>query len=172
MGWVDHMMNTWRNSKNVTRVMTLGKIYHNTFIHKHMVGHSVLQTHLGAQWLSGRVLDLRPRGRGFEPPSLCCGPWARHIYPSLVFHKHILNFCFFFVLKNVGIYLINLWFYFYCGMPTVNSEFNSKLEQKGLDMQHRPRSDCFFIWLLLLLIRVFPGCYSDKYLLLCEFQLL
>ena len=21
----------------------------------------------GAQWLSGRVLDLRPRGRGFEP---------------------------------------------------------------------------------------------------------
>ena len=23
--------------------------------------------HLGAQWLSGRVLDSRPRGRGFEP---------------------------------------------------------------------------------------------------------
>ena len=22
---------------------------------------------VGAQWLSGRVLDLRPRGRGFEP---------------------------------------------------------------------------------------------------------
>ena len=22
---------------------------------------------LGAQWLSGRILDSRPRGRGFEP---------------------------------------------------------------------------------------------------------
>ena len=31
----------------------------------------------GAQWLSGRVLDLRPRGSRFEPhrrQSLCCGP--------------------------------------------------------------------------------------------------
>ena len=26
----------------------------------------------GAQWLSGRVLDLRPRGRGFEPHRLHC----------------------------------------------------------------------------------------------------
>ena len=26
-----------------------------------------LNHYLGAQWLSGRVLDLRPRGRGFEP---------------------------------------------------------------------------------------------------------
>ena len=31
----------------------------------------------GAQWLSGRVLDLRP-------VSLCCGPRARHICSSLV----------------------------------------------------------------------------------------
>ena len=35
----------------------------------------------GAQWLSGRVLDSRPRGRGFEPHR---HHWARHIYPSLV----------------------------------------------------------------------------------------
>ena len=30
----------------------------------------------GAQWLSGRVLDSRPKGRGFDPPtaSLRCGP--------------------------------------------------------------------------------------------------
>ena len=34
-----------------------------------------------AQCLSGRVLDLRVRA---SPGSLCCGPWARHIYPSLV----------------------------------------------------------------------------------------
>ena len=34
-------------------------------------------THLKvAQWLSGRVLDSRPKGRGFDPPpaSLRCGP--------------------------------------------------------------------------------------------------
>ena len=27
---------------------------------------------LGAQWLSGRVLDLRPKGRGFEPHRRHC----------------------------------------------------------------------------------------------------
>ena len=27
---------------------------------------------LGAQWLSGRMLDLRPRGRGFEPHRRHC----------------------------------------------------------------------------------------------------
>ena len=27
---------------------------------------------VGAQWLSGRVLDLRPRGRGFEPHRYHC----------------------------------------------------------------------------------------------------
>ena len=41
---------------------------------------------LGAQWLSGWVLDSRPRGPGFEPHRhhCGCGPWAWHIYPSLV----------------------------------------------------------------------------------------
>ena len=40
----------------------------------------------GAQWLSGRVLDSRPKCHGLwaSPTSLRCGPWARHIYPSLV----------------------------------------------------------------------------------------
>ena len=28
--------------------------------------------YLGAQWLSGRVLDSRPRGRGFEPHRRHC----------------------------------------------------------------------------------------------------
>ena len=38
---------------------------------------------LGAQWLSGRLLYSRPRGRGFEPHWFHCVV-ARHIYPSLV----------------------------------------------------------------------------------------
>ena len=31
-----------------------------------------LQNYVGAQWLSGRVLDLRPRGRRFEPHRRHC----------------------------------------------------------------------------------------------------
>ena len=38
-------------------------------------------TYMGAQWLSGRVLDLRPRGRGFESHRRHC---VVHIYNSLV----------------------------------------------------------------------------------------
>ena len=39
----------------------------------------------GAQWLSGRVLDLRPRGRGFEPHRRhCVVSLSKNINPSLV----------------------------------------------------------------------------------------
>ena len=39
----------------------------------------------GAQWLSGRVLDLRPKGRGFEPHRRhCVVSLSKNIYPSLV----------------------------------------------------------------------------------------
>ena len=37
----------------------------------------------GAQWLSGRVLDSRPRGRGSSLTGVTA-LWSRHIYPSLV----------------------------------------------------------------------------------------
>ena len=30
------------------------------------------QKYVGAQWLSGRVLDSRPKGRGFEPHRRHC----------------------------------------------------------------------------------------------------
>ena len=39
----------------------------------------------GAQWLSGRVLDSRPRGRGFEPHRHhCVVSLSKKINPSLV----------------------------------------------------------------------------------------
>ena len=39
----------------------------------------------GAQWLSGRVLDLRPRGPGFEPHRChCLVSLSKNINPSLV----------------------------------------------------------------------------------------
>ena len=39
-------------------------------------------------WLSGRVLDSRPRGRGFEPHRrYCIVSLSKNIYPSLV---HVL----------------------------------------------------------------------------------
>ena len=41
--------------------------------------------HEGAQCLSGRVLDLRPKGRGFEPHRRhCVVVLEQDIYPSLV----------------------------------------------------------------------------------------
>ena len=49
-----------------------------------MSAHYVCCT-LGAQWLSGRVLDSRPRGCGFEPHRRhCLVVLEQHIYPSLV----------------------------------------------------------------------------------------
>ena len=39
----------------------------------------------GAQWLSGRVLDSRPRGRGFEPHRRhCVVSLSKNINPSLI----------------------------------------------------------------------------------------
>ena len=39
----------------------------------------------GAQWLSGRVLDSRPKGRGFEPHRChCVVSLSKNINPSLV----------------------------------------------------------------------------------------
>ena len=39
----------------------------------------------GAQWLNGRVLDLRPRGRGFEPHRHhCVVSSCKNINPGLV----------------------------------------------------------------------------------------
>ena len=39
----------------------------------------------GAQWLSDRVLDSRPRGRGFEPHRRhCVVSLSKNINPSLV----------------------------------------------------------------------------------------
>ena len=40
---------------------------------------------MGAQWLSGRVLDSRPKGRGFEPHRRHCGvSLCKNINTSLV----------------------------------------------------------------------------------------
>ena len=40
---------------------------------------------MGAQWLSGRALDSRPKGRGFEPHRChCVVSLSKNINPSLV----------------------------------------------------------------------------------------
>ena len=47
------------------------------------------ETTQGAQWLSGRVLDSRPKGRGFEPHRRhCVVSLSKNIYPSLVLVQH------------------------------------------------------------------------------------
>ena len=46
---------------------------------------SITQYFMGAQWLSGRVLDLRPKGRGFEPHRRhSVVSLSKNINPSLV----------------------------------------------------------------------------------------
>ena len=45
---------------------------------------SIKSVHLGAQWLRGRVLDSRPKGRGFEPHRRHCVVLEQNINPSLV----------------------------------------------------------------------------------------
>ena len=43
------------------------------------------QASKGAQWLSGRALDSRPKGRGFEPHRRhCVVSLSKNINPSLV----------------------------------------------------------------------------------------
>ena len=45
----------------------------------------MLRPFLGAQWLRGRVLDSRPKGRGFEPHGPhCVVSLSKNINPSLV----------------------------------------------------------------------------------------
>ena len=44
---------------------------------------------LGAQWLSGRVLDSRPKGRGFEPHRHhCIVSLSKNINPNLELVQH------------------------------------------------------------------------------------
>ena len=51
----------------------------------HIVSDNNLITVAGAQWLSGRVLDSRPKGRGFEPhPRHCVVSLCKNINPTLV----------------------------------------------------------------------------------------
>ena len=46
---------------------------------------TLLCTYVGAQWLSGKVLDSRPKGRGFEPHRRrCVVSLSKNINPSLV----------------------------------------------------------------------------------------
>ena len=55
-------------------------------IQRPLAGYNKSQEHFeGAQWLSGRVLDSRPKGRGFEPHRRhCVVSLSKNINPSLV----------------------------------------------------------------------------------------
>ena len=63
-------------------------IYLYLFVNISILGGSTLFPQvptMGAQWLSGRVLDSRPRGLGFEPHRRhCVVSLSKNINPSLV----------------------------------------------------------------------------------------
>ena len=55
------------------------------FAYRDVICVSCLHLLMGAQWLSGRVLDSRPKGRGFEPHRRhCVVSLSKNINPSLV----------------------------------------------------------------------------------------
>ena len=59
--------------------------YHALFVIFKKCHIKYLQYMLGAQWLSGRVLDLRPRGRWLEPHRRhCIVSLSKNINPSIV----------------------------------------------------------------------------------------
>ena len=55
------------------------------FLESRTIGNLCLTMEWGARWLSGRVLDWRPKGRGFEPHRRhCVVSLSKNINPSLV----------------------------------------------------------------------------------------
>ena len=61
------------------------KLFKNDTVVTYMHTHTVHVLPRGAQWLSGRVLDSRPNGRGFEPHRRhCVVSLSKNINPSLV----------------------------------------------------------------------------------------
>ena len=61
------------------------QLVHPSIMHNLDILYTQHMTFVGAQWLSGRVLDSRPRGRGFEPHRRhCVVVLEQDTYPSLV----------------------------------------------------------------------------------------
>ena len=60
-----------RSRQSIRLLHALGLAYHSRDIPRYSFGKELVgeirDTFTFLQWLSGRVLDSRPRGRGFEP---------------------------------------------------------------------------------------------------------
>ena len=52
---------------HIIHIKLLPTVYYKIYCWKFYVIQSDVTSRKGAQWLSGRVLDSRPKGRGFEP---------------------------------------------------------------------------------------------------------
>ena len=69
---------------SVLRCIKINAFVNNTATQIILIEHSIF-IYLGAQWLSGGVLDSRPKGRGFEPHQRhCVVSFSKNINPSLV----------------------------------------------------------------------------------------
>ena len=56
----------------MSKVLKVSYWDQSMFVHRVCRHQLEITTPQGAQWLSGRVLDSRPRGRGFEPHRRHC----------------------------------------------------------------------------------------------------
>ena len=77
-----------RQTEDINNTNDPQKKYHLGAVCKNILLEGLSPVHsanLGVQWLSGRVLDSRPRGCGFEPHRLhCVVSLSKNINPSLV----------------------------------------------------------------------------------------
>ena len=61
-----------QKSEQTTVVINSGKRVKHAHLMPHFTGNQIKKKKVGAQWLSGRVLDSRLRDRGFEPHQRHC----------------------------------------------------------------------------------------------------
>ena len=74
-------MNSAKNQSDIIHDIEMTSECH-VFLHK---GYIFIHDLVGAQWLSRRVLDSRPKGPGFEPHRRhCVVSLSKNINPSLV----------------------------------------------------------------------------------------
>ena len=83
---VEYTSNLMEKSLGLQRVTYLDTIYlHHTYPKIYPENVICFQRLVKVQWLSGRVLDSRPKGRGFEPHRRhCVVSLSKNINPSLV----------------------------------------------------------------------------------------
>ena len=91
---------------------------------------------LGAQWLSGRVLDSRPKGRGFEPHRIVCTISFHYIDAFNTTSRYLDN-----ILNINNVYFDNMVSQIYPSELKLNKVNTSDTEAAFLDLHFSVSND-------------------------------